>query len=354
MKVVVVDDNALNLTIVGTLAARVAGTEVETFDSPVAALARLAVADADLVIVDYMMPEMDGIAFIERFRAMPGRTPVPVVMVTASAEREVRHQALEVGATDFVTKPVDPVELKARMTNLLALRAAHRQLADRASWLVDEVAKATAELHQREREVIWRLSMAAEHRDRDTAYHVVRVAEYAGVIAEGIGLDADTVRQIRYAAPMHDVGKVGIPDAVLLKPGRLDADEFDRMKAHTLIGGRILAESSSPLIRLAAEIALTHHERFDGKGYPNGRAGTDIPLSGRIVAVADVFDALTSERPYKRAWTPEEAFATLTAERGAHFDPSCVDALLAAGDRVLAIKDRFCDAGLSGTILMPA
>ncbi len=354
MRVVVVDDNAVNLTIVAMLAARVAGAEVATFASPVQALTCLAASDADLVIVDYMMPEMDGIAFIERFRAMPGRGSVPVIMVTANADRETRHQSLEVGATDFVTKPVDPVELKARMTNLLALRAAHRQLADRATCLADAVARATADLHEREREVIWRLSMAAEHRDRDTAYHVVRVAEYAGVIAEGLGLDAETVRQIRYATPMHDVGKVGIPDAVLLKPGRLAPEEFDRMKAHTLIGGRILAESSSPLIRLAAEIALTHHEHFDGRGYPHGRAGADIPLCGRIVAVADVFDALTSERPYKRAWTPAEAFATLVAERGGQFDPACVDAMLAAQDRVLAIRDRFCDAGLAAGTLMPA
>jgi putative two-component system response regulator len=275
-------------------------------------------------------------------------------MVTASADRETRHRALEVGATDFLTKPVDPVELKARMANLLALRAAHRQLADRASWLADAVARATADLHEREREVIWRLSMAAEHRDRDTAYHVVRVAEYAGVVAEGLGLDADMVRQIRYAAPMHDVGKVGIPDAVLLKPGQLEPDEIDRMKAHTIIGGRILAESSSPLIRLAAEIALTHHERFDGRGYPYGRAGSDIPLCGRIVAVADVFDALTSERPYKRAWTTADAFAHIEAERGRQFDPACVDAFLAGGDAVLGIRARFCDTNLTGPILIPA
>jgi putative two-component system response regulator len=354
MKVVVVDDNAINLTIVATLAARVSGTEVVTYACPVRALAWLAAADADLVIVDYMMPEMDGIAFIERFRAMPDRGSVPVVMVTASADRETRHRALEVGATDFLTKPVDPVELKARMANLLALRAAHRQLADRASWLADAVARATADLHEREREVIWRLSMAAEHRDRDTAYHVVRVAEYAGVVAEGLGLDADMVRQIRYAAPMHDVGKVGIPDAVLLKPGQLEPDEIDRMKAHTIIGGRILAESSSPLIRLAAEIALTHHERFDGRGYPYGRAGSDIPLCGRIVAVADVFDALTSERPYKRAWTTADAFAHIEAERGRQFDPACVDAFLAGADAVLGIRARFCDTNLTGPILIPA
>jgi putative two-component system response regulator len=354
MRVVVVDDSTVNLTIVGALAARVAGTLVETFGSSILALGHLATQDADLVIVDYMMPHMNGIAFIEKFRSLPGRQSVPVIMITANSERALRHRALEVGATDFLTKPVDPVELKARMTNLLALRAAHRDLADRASWLADAVGKATAELHEREREVIWRLSMAAEHRDRDTAYHVVRVAEYAGVIAEGLGLHPDEVRRIRYAAPMHDVGKVGVPDAVLLKPGRLDADEFERMKAHTQIGGRILAESSSPLIRLAAEIALTHHEKFDGTGYPEGRAGADIPLSGRIVAVADVFDALTSTRPYKKAWSVDEAFALLAREKGQHFDPACVDAFLQGSNSVLAIRDRFTDASLAASIMLPA
>jgi putative two-component system response regulator len=205
------------------------------------------------------------------------------------------------------------------------------------------VAKATSVIAQREHELIVRLSKAAEFRDPETGAHISRMANYSLIIAEGLRLTAEECDLILQSAPMHDVGKLGIPDGILLKPGKLDADEFAIMQTHTTIGHAILRDSSSQLIALGAEIALTHHEKFDGSGYPAGLAGETIPLPGRIVAVADVFDALTSERPYKPAWTVERARALLEENRGSHFDPACVDAFLADWERALEVRERFAD-----------
>ncbi|MEF3192265.1 MAG: HD domain-containing protein [Campylobacterales bacterium] len=216
-------------------------------------------------------------------------------------------------------------------------------LEDRSAWLEEEVRKATAMLREREREIIIRLSKAAEYRDPETGAHLIRMAEYSRLITKELGKDGSFCDMLLEAAPMHDIGKVGIPDAILLKPGKLDDSEFELMKRHAQIGYEILSDSPSELLKFAAEIALYHHERFDGKGYPTGLSGTDIPLAARIVAVADVFDALTSERPYKKAWPFDEAFALIERERGHHFDPACVDAFLANKDKIHLIHDTFSD-----------
>jgi len=289
------------------------------------------------------MPELNGIDFIQRFRATPGRADIPVLMVTANDELTVRYSALEAGANDFLTKPLDKIEFRARMRNMLALRANQKRLEDRASWLAEEVLKATDEIVRRERETILRLSKAAEFRDPETGAHIQRMAHYSWLIAVRLGLPPEHQRLILEAAPMHDVGKVGIPDHILLKPGRLDPAEFDIMKQHPVIGHKILADSGSPLLQMAAVIALSHHEKFDGSGYPHGLAGEAIPLVGRIVAVADVFDALTSARPYKLAWDVDTAVELMRSQRSIHFDPQCVDAFLERFDEVLAVRQRFAD-----------
>jgi putative two-component system response regulator len=216
-------------------------------------------------------------------------------------------------------------------------------LANRAEWLAAEVAQATAEIAAREKEAILRLSRAAEYRDPETGSHLLRMSNYTRLIAEQLGLSPDEQELLLEASPMHDIGKVGTPDQILLKPGRLTPEEFEIMKQHATIGYEILRDSVSPLLQCAAKLAMAHHEKFDGSGYPQALAGEAIPLHGRIVAVADVFDALTSERPYKKAWTLEAAVDFLKSNSGSHFDPACVEALLAVWPQVLEIRARYYD-----------
>lgn len=343
MLTLIVDDSQTNLLYLEALSRRLAGQETVAFDCPKQGLAWCHENEPDLVLLDHMMPEMDGLTFLKAFRRLPGRETIPVVMVTAANERELRIEALEAGATDFLAKPVDPAEFRARSRNLLALRASEKALGDRAVLLAREVAEATAEIEAREIELILRLSRAAEFRDPETGAHIQRMAHYSALVAERLGQDQETVTMMLRAAPMHDIGKLGIPDSILLKPGRLTAPEQTVMRGHAQIGWQILSGSTSPLVRFAAVIALGHHERFDGTGYPSGLAGTAIPVEARIVAIADVFDALTSARPYKSPWSMETARRFLIDNRGRHFDPECVDAFLAAWGDVQAIHDRFQD-----------
>jgi putative two-component system response regulator len=264
-------------------------------------------------------------------------------MVTADHERNTRYSALDAGATDFLTKPIDGREFRARVRNMLAIQRSRKIIADRAQWLEQEVDKRTEEVFARELEMIMRLSRAAEFRDPETGAHIQRMSLFSRLIAEGLGLPAAEQELILRAAPMHDVGKIAIPDHILLKPGRLTSAEFDLMKQHAEYGYEILKNSSSTLLDAAAIIARSHHEKFDGSGYPLGLRGEDIPLHGRIVAVADVFDALTSERPYKQRWDVEQAFDLLRQGAGTHFDPRCVDAFISRRDDVLAIQAQFQD-----------
>jgi putative two-component system response regulator len=343
MNVVVVDDAQVNLVLMSALLGKLPDVESTCFLSPSEALEHCMREDPDLVIVDYMMPDMDGIEFIRRFRSNLARTQTPLLMVTADHEREVRYRALESGANDFLTKPVDRVEFTSRVRNMLSLRRSQVVLANHARVLAEEVRRATAEIFERERETLNKLARAAEFRDPETGAHILRMAHFSALIAREMGLDADMEEALLIAAPMHDVGKLGTPDHILLKPGRLDPDEFEIMKQHAAIGYEILKDSASPYMQLAATIALSHHEKFDGSGYPKGLAGDAIPLVGRIVAVADVFDALTSSRPYKQAWEVGRARDFLADGSGRHFDPACVDAMLGRWNEVQDIRARFQD-----------
>lgn len=343
MNVVVVDDTQINVTLLSHLVAKLEDCVSIGFTVPEEGLAWCAGNVPDLVMVDYMMPELDGIEFIRRLRAIPGHEDVPVLMVTANDQLKVRHQALEAGANDFLTKPIDKTEFIARTRNMLSLRRAQRKMADHAAWLETEVKKATAEILVRERETLVRLFKAADSRDPETGAHIQRVAHFAKLIAARLGLSEEQQNILLEAAPMHDIGKVGIPDSILLKPGQLDEAEFNTMKRHTIIGFEILHGSQSPVLQAAAQIALGHHERFDGSGYPSGIKGEAIPLVARICAVADVFDALTCERPYKTAWETDRAVEYLREGAGNHLDPVCVAAFLADWDAVLSIRSRFRD-----------
>lgn len=343
MKVLIVDDNQVNLLLLRTLTARIEGCVPYDFLAPQLALEWCASNTPDMVLLDYMMPEMNGIEFLKHFRLLPDCGDVPVIIVTADHEIGVRYEGLQAGANDFLTKPVDKTEFMARARNMLELRRSRNQLADRALLLADEVSKATSAIVERERDAIFCLSRAAEYRDPETGAHIVRMAHFSRHIATHLGLTQVEQDLILEAAPMHDIGKVGISDNVLLKPGKLDEAEFVLMKQHALIGYEILNRSQSNLLKTAATIAYTHHEKFNGTGYPRGLAGEDIPLFGRIVAVADVFDALTSVRPYKPAWEVERAVDLIRSESGKHFDPACVEAFLSDWDAVLRIKGQFID-----------
>lgn len=343
MNVVIVDDNIVNVTVLKVLVRQLPDCQSVEFTDPKLALDWCWRNEADLVVTDYMMPEMDGLAFFHAFREVPGCQDVPVLMVTASHETEIRHQALNEGVSDFLTKPVDRTEFLARARNMVALRRAQKAMNDHLGWLATEVSKATLAIEERERDTIFRLSKAAEYRDPETGAHVLRMAHYSRLIAENLMLTDEQCETLFHAAPMHDIGKVATPDHILLKPGSLDAQELVIMRQHASIGYEILRDSASPFLQMAAVIAVSHHEKFDGTGYPAGLSGEAIPLVGRIVAVADVFDALTSVRPYKAAWPIEQARAYLEDNAGKHFDPQCVAAFLQGWDRVLEIRNNHAD-----------
>ncbi len=343
MRILLIDDTELNITLLQHLIKKIPEYESVAFTNPIKALDWCRDHEPDLVVVDYMMPEMDGIQFTQQFRGFANYEDIPVLMITANNEISVRHKALMSGVTDFLNKPLDNSEFVARARNMLALRQSQKKLIDRAAWLADEVRKATAKIREQEQETIFCLAKAAEYRDPETGAHIQRMAHYSQHIARILGLSEQQQEELLEAAPMHDIGKVGIADAILLKPGKLTPEEFELMKQHAVIGYELLSKSSSPLLKVAAEIAHTHHEKFDGSGYPRKLVGEDIPLYGRIVAVADVFDALTSARPYKRAWSIEEATQLLRDGSGKHFDPACVDAFFSEFDEILSIKNTFLD-----------
>lgn len=342
-QVLIVDDTEINLILFGALVKKLDDCEAHVFADSRKALAWVTENVPDLVIVDYMMPELDGIEFIRLMREMPGRKMVPILMITANDQKQIRYRALDFGANDFLTKPIDKVEFLARTRNMLNLNKATKHMADHASWLADEVRKATREIIVRERETVFRLSKAAEYRDPETGAHILRMAHYSMIIARELGLSEEDQQLILEAAPMHDIGKVGIPDKILLKPGRLDPEEFEIMKQHAMFGYDLLQGSSSRLLKAGAEIARGHHEKFDGSGYPRGLKGEDIPIFSRIVAVADVFDALTSERPYKKAWEVADAVQFLKNGSGSHFDPACVQAFLNAWDDVEQVRGKYAE-----------
>lgn len=343
MNVMVIDDTPINVTLLTHLIAKLPDCKSTAFTDPLKGLDWGRLNIPDLVIVDYMMPELDGIEFIRRFREFSGHQDIPILMVTANDEIRVRHQALDAGANDFLTKPIDKTEFMARTRNMLSLRRAQRRLENHAARLANDVRQATADILARERETVIRLSKAAESRDPETGAHILRMAHYSKLIAAGMGWSESMQDMLLEAAPMHDIGKIGIPDHILLKPDRLDLAEYDVMKRHARMGFEILDGSQSPSIQMAAQIALGHHEKFDGSGYPSGLAADAIPLVARICAVADVFDALTSERPYKKAWDLDSARAYIRDNASLHFDPACVTVFLSHWSDILQIREQFKD-----------
>ena len=316
---------------------------VKIFADPITALSWIKDNQPDLIIVDYLMSGMTGLEAVQQMRRMYSLEGVPIVVVTSMEERDIKYQVLESGATDFITKPIDPYECRVRCRNMLHLRLQQKIILHRSQFLEQRIADATKQIRAREHDTLFRLAKAGEYRDEETGNHLVRMAKYSRLIAEGLTLSEDRCDLIELAAPMHDIGKIGIPDHILQKPGRLSIDELNVMKTHPLIGFNILQNSPSKYLSLGADIALSHHEKYDGSGYPSGAQKQEIPLEARIVAVADVFDALTSRRPYKPGWSNEAGLAYLTTNIGKHFDPDCVNAFVSQFNKALTIQEQTQD-----------
>ena len=278
----------------------------------------------ELILLDVMMPGMTGYQVCAQLKATPATSAIPVIFVTALADVEDEAQGFAVGAVDYITKPVSPAIVKARVRTHLSLVRVE-------------------ELRETRLQIVQRLGLAAEYKDNETGLHVIRMSHYSRVLALAAGFSEAQAEELLNAAPMHDVGKIGIPDAVLRKPGKLDGEEWEVMKQHAQIGADIIGEHPSGLLRMAREIALNHHEKWDGSGYPRGISGAEIPVEARIIAIADVFDALTSERPYKKAWPVEEAVQLLREQSGRHFDPELVELFLGQLPAILEIKERWAE-----------
>lgn len=340
-RILIIDDEAINIDILEEMLDTAGYNNLTLTTNPEEGVNHYFEKEYDLVLLDILMPGMDGFSVLQAFQKKENHAEIPVLVLTALNDPNTRLKALQGGARDFITKPFSALEVLARIQNLLEIRLSQKQLNQINKILDFKVQQRTSELKETMFEITHRLSIAAEYRDNETGMHIIRMSKYSVTIAKQIGFDFNQCELLRHAAPMHDIGKIGIPDSILLKPGKLEAGEMDEMKTHTLIGAKILEGHPSELLKTARDIALSHHERWDGKGYPNQLPGEKIPVMGRIVSVADIFDALTSKRPYKPPWSIDEAMDYIKKNSGKIFDPALVKAFFEIVPKILSIKDEF-------------
>lgn len=350
-RIFLVDDSAEDLAILGELLRDYERRFAR--NGPDALKALRSMPPPDLILLDVMMPNMSGFEVCEALKEDDTLSRVPVIFITALGATDSEMRGFELGAVDYITKPFKAAVVKARVSTHLALKKAREELAAQNVVLEERVQARTSELKQAlelvrqgSMETVLRLSRAAEYRDESTGQHIVRMSHYSAAIARQYGMGEDRAKALLYSAPMHDVGKIGIPDHILMKPGKLTPEEMDCMKTHTLIGAKILAGSSAEVIQLAELVAISHHEKWDGSGYPHGIKGDTIPIYGRICAVADVFDALTTDRPYKKAFSVDDSIRMIREGRGSHFDPAVADAFFDSRAEILKIKSEFADAAV--------
>ncbi|WP_420468296.1 HD-GYP domain-containing protein [Panacagrimonas sp.] len=336
--VLVVDDVPQNIEVLSGILRSLYRVRAATSGARALAIARGDVAP-DLILLDIMMPELDGLEVCRRLKLDPRTRNIPVIFVTAMSEIDDEAQGFAAGCVDYIIKPVSPPLVLARV-------ATHLALADQQRELERQVRERTSELERTRLAVVRCLGKAAEFKDDDTGLHVIRMSHYSRLLGLAAGMSASDAELLLHAAPMHDVGKIGVPDHILKKPGRLTPEEWELMKQHVEFGGQILGQTDSALLDMARTVAMSHHEKWDGSGYPLGLKGEQIPLVGRIAALADVFDALTSIRPYKRAWSVEEALEHIRRDRGKHFDPALVDRLPQVLPEFEVVRKRYSDAAL--------
>ncbi len=339
-RIFIVDDEPVNLKLVDCLLTSVGYTRLTKIGDSRDVLEHYRTQRPDLILLDLDMPHLDGYQVLAQLTALDDPLLPPVVILSAYGDRDHLLKALTAGARDFVSKPFDRTELLMRVRNLLDAQWGHRMLYDQKTALGDLVKIRTEALYQTRLQVVHSLGRAAEYRDNETGLHIVRMSKYSALLARCVGWNASDCELMLNASPMHDIGKIGIPDAILLKPGKFDPEEWKIMQTHVTIGAHILHTGDSDLLRMAHAIALNHHEKWDGTGYPNGLAGTAIPQAARIAAVADVFDALTSERPYKKAWPVADAKRYIEENSGSHFDPEVVLQFMAHQDEIMDIRNQ--------------
>lgn len=337
LTVMIIDDQGTERKILETIVKTVGDNiNIVSFDSAANAIDAAIENPPDLILTDYKMPEVDGIEFIKSIRNIPECNDVPIVVITIVDDKAVLYDALDAGATDFLTKPVDHYQCKVRCRNLLTLRKQQLIIKNRAISLEHKITEKIEEIQIREKETLYRLARAGEFKDMNTGIHLKRIGSLARNIAEKIGLDPEQCEILEVASTIHDIGKIGIPEAILCKTGSLTPAEEKIMQRHTVIGYEILKDSPSPFLQMGSIIALHHHERFNGAGYPHGLVGHEIPIEARIVAVADVFDALSSPRIYKEAWSLDKTIQYLKDVRGEHLDPDCTDSLTENIDDIIS------------------
>ncbi|MFK7821993.1 MAG: response regulator [Planctomycetaceae bacterium] len=358
-RIVIVDDEPFNFMVLRKFLSDEGYSDVRTTSDSTTAVTTIRDARPDLVILDVVMPQVDGIEILKVLKSDPSLARIPVLILTATADASVKKNALDIGATDFLNKPVDSNDLLPRVRNSIMYKLQQDQLRDHAEYLEDQVRLRTSELIESRRDIVRCLARAGEYRDTQTGYHVLRVGMYAGLIADELGFSPAEVEDIELAAQLHDLGKIAIPDAILLKPGKLTEEEIREMRRHCRVGMKIIQPDpvitsvarSGPglnpnrLIQMAAMIASTHHEHWDGGGYPCGLSREQIPIEGRITAVADVFDALSSKRPYKEAFDFDDCFEIMERQRNKHFDPAVLDALTARRDEIIHVRLTHEDGG---------
>lgn len=340
-RILIVDDEPANLKLLDKLLATQGYRHRILVQDPRDVIACYQEGRPDLILLDIEMPHLNGYQVIEQLSALGDPLAPPIVVLTAQHGRDALLKALSAGARDFIGKPFDRAELLMRVRNSLAGQLGRRMLYEQKDVLEEMVRLRTEELNFTRLEVVRRLGRAAEYRDNETGYHIIRMSKISALLAEGVGWSESEVELMLNASPMHDIGKIGIPDHILLKPGKFEPEEWEIMKNHAVIGAELLAGDDSDLLCLAREIALNHHEKWDGSGYPNGLMGEAIPQSARIVAIADVFDALTSSRPYKKAWTVDDATAFIRENTNSHFDPLVAECFFDHLPQILAIRHKY-------------
>jgi putative two-component system response regulator len=352
--ILVIEDDPMNNRLLTTILTRLGYVTDAAFDG-LGGLAKVESSPPDLILLDLDLPGIDGYEVARRLKHSVKTRTIPIVVVSSFAEVENRIRALDAGADDFLSKPIDQVELRARVQSLLKVKIYNDHMVSHQKILEEEVDKRTRQLRQAfddlktasekvkqaALDTTFRLAHAGEYKDAETGSHIKRMGYYTEAIARAMALPSQDIEAILHAAPMHDIGKIGIPDRILLKPGSLDEQEWTFMKQHTIIGGNILSGSDSYVIQMAEQIALEHHEKWDGFGYPKGLKGPEISLWGRISAIADVFDALTTKRPYKKAFPLEYSIEIIEKSRGAHFDPNVVDAFFSIKEELLSIRIKY-------------